>query len=382
MECFTALIIKKEWFLMDKKVRAGIIGGSINNGWARGTHIPAMEHLNELELTAVGTSNMESAKKSADAFKATHAFDKVEDLAQHSDVDMVVVSINVKEHYDVVKAIVPAGKPIYCEWPLGSNTIEGLEMQEWVESRQLPNAIGLQARQDPAINYVKDLLAEGYVGKLLSANLKISIDGMGGVADKATAYLFDREIGGNLLTIVGGHNLDTFSYMLGEFKELSAVTAQQFPEVELVDIQKVIEKTTDDQILITGKLTNGTAASVHIQGGVKHQTGLTLEIFGDKGTIVLNAPASIQFGSHQLRGAGPTDKELHELTIPDAYYWVPDSLKNDAGFVLNVAQAHSKFAKDIQEGTFLTPSFADAVKLHQLLDAVEKAAQTGERQYL
>ncbi|AOZ93059.1 Gfo/Idh/MocA family protein [Paenibacillus crassostreae] len=367
---------------MSKKIRTGIIGGSINNGWARGTHMPAIEQLNEFELTAVGTSNMESAKKSAEAFKATHGFDNMEDLAQHPDVDMVVVSINVKEHYDAVKAIAPAGKPIYCEWPLGSNTTEALEMQEWVTSRQLPNAIGLQARQAPAINYVKDLLAEGYVGKVLSAHLKISIDGMGGVADKATAYLFDRKIGGNLLTIVGGHNLDAFTYMLGEFKELSAVTVQQFPEVELVDIQKVIEKTTDDQILISGKLTNGAAASVHIQGGVKHQTGLTLEIFGDKGTIVLSAPASIQFGSHQLWGAGSTDKELHELTIPDSYYRVPNSLKNDSGFVLNIAQAYSKFAQDIQEGTSLTPSFADAVKLHQLLDTVEKAAQTGERQYL
>ena len=367
---------------MSNKIRTGIIGGSINNGWASGTHIPAIEHLNEFELTAVGTSNMESAKKSAEAFHADHGFDNMKDLAEHPDVDMVVVSINVKEHYNAVKAIAPAGKPIYCEWPLGSNTGEALEMQEWAASGHLPNAVGLQARQAPAINYVKDLLVEGYVGKVLSANLKISLDGMGGVADKATAYLFDRKIGGNLLTIVGGHNLDAFTYMLGDFTELSAVTAQQFPEVELVDIHKVIKKTTDDQILITGKLTNGAAASIHIQGGVKHQTGLTLEIFGDKGTIVLSAPASIQFGSHQLRGAGSMDQELHELVIPDSYYWVPDSLKNDSGFVLNIAQAYRKFAQDVQEGTALTPTFADAVKLHQLLDAVELAAQTGERQYI
>ncbi|MFC9708891.1 hypothetical protein ACFTRD_12065 [Paenibacillus sp. NPDC056933] len=37
-------------------------------------------------------------------------------------------------------------------------------MQEWVVSGQLANAIGLQARQAPAINDVKDLLADGYVG--------------------------------------------------------------------------------------------------------------------------------------------------------------------------------------------------------------------------
>lgn len=367
---------------MSKKIRTAIIGGSINNGWARGTHIPAIEHLDEYELTAVGTSNMESAKKSAEAFGAKHGFGKMEDLASHPDVDMVVVSINVKDHYNAVKTIVPTGKPIYCEWPLGSNTTEALEMLKWVESNNVPNAIGLQARQAPAIRYVKDLLAEGYIGKVLSANLKISMNGMGGVADKSTAYLFDRKVGGNLLTIVGGHNVDAFTYMLGDFSELSAVTAQQFSEVELVDTQKVIKKTTDDQILITGKLTSGAAASIHIQGGVNHQTGVTLEMFGDQGTIVLSAPVSIQFGSHQLLGAGPGDKELRELTIPDSYYSVPDSLKEDSGLVLNVAQAYHKFAQDMEEGTSLTPSFTDAVKLHKLLDAVEKAAETGERQYL
>lgn len=367
---------------MSRKLRVGIIGGSVNNGWARGTHIPAIEHLDNLELTAVGTSNMESARKSAEVFQAAHAFDQVEELAQHPDVDLVVISINVKEHYEAVKAAIPAGKPIYCEWPLGSSTAEALDMQQWVESHQLPNAIGLQARQAPAVHYIKDLLAEGYVGKVLSANLKVFIDGMGGVADKSTAYLFDRKIGGNLFTIVGGHNIDAFTYMLGNFRELSATAAQQFPEVELTDIGKVIPKTTDDQILVTGKLTSGAAASIHIQGGVRHQTGLTLEIFGDKGTIVLHAPATIQFGSYQLQGAGADDTELHELTIPDTYYHVPEPLKSDAGLVLNVAQVYSKFTEDIRNGTSLTPGFAEAVQLHRLLDAIEKAAQTGERQYL
>lgn len=61
---------------------------------------------------------------------------------------------------------------------------------------------------------------------------------------------------------------------------------------------------------------------------------------------------------------------------------MPDSLKDDSGFVLNMAQAYRKFSQDILEGTSLTPSFADAVKLHQLLDTVVKAAQTGVRQYL
>lgn len=367
---------------MKQKLGIGIIGASVDNGWAGTTHIPAIKHLDDVELTAVGTSNMESAEKSAEAFKADYAFDKAEDLAAHPAVDLAVVSINVKKHYEAVKAIVASGNPVYCEWPLGSNTDEALQMQEWVDSKNIPNAVGLQSRQTPSLNYVKDLLAEGYVGKVLSANLRISIDGMGEIVDKANKYLFDRKVGGNLFTIVGGHNIDAFTYMLGDFKELSAVMMQQYKQGKLIETKEVIEKTTDDQILISGKLTNDAAASIHIQGGVKHQTGLTLEIFGDKGTIVLTAPASIQFGHHKLQSAGRDDDELHELLIPDSYYREPKSLKDDTGMVQNVGYAYNKFAEDIREGTSKIPGFKDAVKLHQLLDSIEKAAQTGERQYL
>lgn len=116
---------------MSNKIRTGIIGGSINNGWASGTHIPAIKHLNEFELTAVGTSNMESAKKSAEAFHAEHGFDNMSDLAEHPDVDMVVVSINVKEHYNAVKTIAPAGKPIYCEWPLDQILQKHWKCRSW-----------------------------------------------------------------------------------------------------------------------------------------------------------------------------------------------------------------------------------------------------------
>lgn len=365
---------------MTKKIKVGIIGGSVNNGWANSTHIPAVQHLEEYELTAVATSNKESATKSAEAFKATHGFDQIEELVQHPDVDMVVVSINVKEHYHAVKASIPSGKPIYSEWPLGSTTEEAIEMQQWVAEHQIPTAIGLQARQAPAIKYVKDLLKEGYVGKVLSAQLRVSMEGMGGTADQSTAYLFDRTSGGNLLTIVGGHNIDAFTYMVGDFAELSATTAQQYTQVALVDTQQMIEKTTDDQILVTGKLTNGAAASIHIQGGVKHQKGVTLEIFGDQGTIVLYAPKTIQFGAHELLGANSADAELQELTVPDDYYSVPDSLRDDTP-VLNIAQVYRAFAQDLQEGTSLTSNFADAVKVHQLIDAIQKSAQTGERQY-
>jgi predicted dehydrogenase len=374
----------------NKKLRIGIIGGSVNNGWARTTHIPAVQQLPELELSAVSTSSTESAKKSAREFKADHAFADASELSKHPEVDMVVVSINVRDHYDAVKEVVSAGKPVYCEWPLGSNTAQAMEMQQWTESNHVRNTVGLQARQAPEINYVKDLIADGFIGKVLSVNMKIYTDMMGGVGYKVGAYLFDKKIGGTLLTILGGHGLDALTYMLGDFKEFSSTMERHYKQAKIIDTDEIIEKTADDQIMITGKLASGATANVHIQGGVKHQSGTYLEIYGDEGTIFLSAPNTnghIQMGPYNLLGARqnegePKQSTLQKLTVPDQYFWVPDKITNEDSRALNVAQAHRKFAKDIQEGTSQMPTFADAVKLHQLLDAIVKAAETGERQYL
>jgi len=374
----------------NKKLRVGIIGGSVNNGWARTTHIPAVQQLPELELSAVSTSSMESAEKSAREFKADHAFTDASKLSKHPEVDMVVVSINVRDHYDAVKEVVSAGKPVYCEWPLGSNTAQAMEMQQWTESNNVRNTVGLQARQAPEINYVKDLLADGFIGKVLSVNMKIYTDMMGGVGYKVGAYLFDKKIGGTLLTILGGHGLDALTYMLGDFKEFSSTMERHYKQAKIIDTDEIIEKTADDQIMITGKLASGATANVHIQGGVKHQSGAYLEIYGDEGTIILSASNTnghIQMGPYNLLGARqnegePKQSTLQKLTVPDQYFWVPDKINNEDSRALNVAQAHRKFAKDIQEGTSQMPTFADAVKLHQLLDAIVKAAETGERQYL
>lgn len=154
-------------------LRVGIIGGSVRNGWAKSTHIPAVQQLPGLKLSAISTTQIESAEKSAREFNADHAFPNANELSQHPEVDVVVVSIKVQNHYDAVKAGISSGKPVYCEWPLGSNTAQAMEMQQWAESMHVPNTVGLQARQAPIVNYVKDLVVDGFIGKPLSANLKV-----------------------------------------------------------------------------------------------------------------------------------------------------------------------------------------------------------------
>jgi predicted dehydrogenase len=65
------------------------------------------------------------------------------------------------------------------------------------------------------------------------------------------------------------------------------------------------------------------------------------------------------------------------LAVPDEYRWAPAQ-----GPSTNVAEAYARFARDYRDGTHLCPTFEDAVTRHRMLDAIETAAATGQRQTL
>jgi predicted dehydrogenase len=131
----------------------------------------------------------------------------------------VTVSVKVPDHYEPVAAI-EAGKHVYCEWPLGRDTAEAGRMLDTAERRGIRHVVGLQGQVSPAINYVKDLIAEGYVGRVLSATMIGCAPIWGATIDRA--FQANRANGANLLTITGGHQIDALCHCLGEFRELTA----------------------------------------------------------------------------------------------------------------------------------------------------------------
>jgi predicted dehydrogenase len=147
------------------KIRVGIVGVSPNRGFASIAHIPALQALPEFEISAVCTTRQDSAEAAARHFGVPLAFSDPEKLARHPDVDLDTVSVKVPDHYPPVMAAIEVGKHVYCEWPLGHNTDEAVRMLETAQRKGILHAVGLQGQMSPAINYAKDLVAEGYVGR-------------------------------------------------------------------------------------------------------------------------------------------------------------------------------------------------------------------------
>jgi predicted dehydrogenase len=366
------------------KIRVGIIGANANYGWGSSAHIPALKGLPDFEITAVCTSRQDTADESARRFSIPFAFHDPAKLVQSEDVDLVSICVRVPFHYQLGMLALEAGKHLFCEWPLAATTEQAREMLTLAERKGVRHMVGLQARGAPALNRVRDLIAEGYIGKPLSCTMIVATPNWGSDFTTSRAYLADRSTGATLMTIPGGHSIDALCYCLGEFKALSSFVATQRRRVRNVETGETLEMTSPDQVLLSGQLENGALASVHVKGGTANSVGFLFEIQGTEGDLVIEPVrrrpgSSVQISELSIKGSHQ-GKPLEDVQIPQDYRWVPENMA--AGPPLNVAQLFVRMAEAIRARKPASPDFALGVKRHQLLDQIQKASDTGQRQAL
>ncbi|WP_437499519.1 Gfo/Idh/MocA family protein [Sorangium sp. So ce1099] len=352
------------------KIRVGIIGASPERGWALATHLPALASLDAYEIAAVSTTRQASADESARRFGARHAFDRAEPLIEHPDVDLVVVSVRAPEHARHVRAAVAAKKDVFCEWPLGVSLAEATELAGAAEAAGVRTLIGLQRRLAPSVRHLRDLIAEGYVGKLRSVTIHVASPLAGARRARSDAYSADVKNGANVLTIFAAHFLDTVLAAVGEFESLSSVVARQLDEMTLIETGEVLPVTAPDQTLISGTLANGAVLSAHFETGKRNGPVMSCTLTGTEGDLVLSHDLSIS-------GARGDGQPLQPIPTPEHLPWTPrSSLSDDAH---QIAHVYAAFAKDLAEGTSLAPTFRDALKLHRLVDTIAEASASGQR---
>ena len=361
-----------------KKIRVGIVGASAERGFASIAHIPALKALPDFEIVAVATTRQASADAAAKHYGARFAFADAGELARHPDVDLVTVCVKAPDHYGPIMAAIEAGKHVYSEWPLGRNTDEAVRLHAAAERAGIRHAIGLQGRVSPSISYVKDLIADGYIGRVLSGTMFVNAGNWGATLDGA--YQADRNNGANLMTITGGHNLDALCYCLGEFRQLAAFVVSQRDEIKLHSTGEMISKTSPDQLVVNGIVGDGAVVSFQVRGGMTRGHEFLFEIHGETGDLVLEATtrASTQRQELSVRGARGAGTPLAELTIPTKYRWVPEATPRESPY--NVAQLYAALGTAIRDGKAATPGFDAAVVRHRMLDMITRAAETGQAQ--
>jgi predicted dehydrogenase len=361
---------------MATKIRVGIVGATVTpggSGWGANAHVPAVQALPDYELTAVCTAHEDTATASAAAFGAKLAFHNFDDLLGHADVDVVAVVVRVPGHHDLVMRALQAGKAVYCEWPLGATVAQAEQMANLAAERALRTAVGLQARSDPTFMYARELVQQGHIGEVLSANLSAVSQA---VTQRGVGRIWqgDRTNGANTLTIAGGHAIDALCFVLGEFAEVSARLATKITEWHNTDTGETFKVDSPDWISVSGRLERGADVSVLVATQPFNPSGNRFEIYGREGTLIITG-GSANTGPNFLQGARGREP-LAAMEPPARFLLAPPG--TPAGPPRNVAQAYARLAGALTAEAPFEPDFAHAVKRHKLIAAIERSSAEGK----
>jgi len=362
-----------------KRIGVGIVGASpLHPGWAVAAHLPAIRALEAYELRAVSTSNAESAAAAALAY-GVPAFDGNGELISHPEVDLVVVTVKLPHHYELISAAIGAGKMVFSEWPLATGLTEAEDLASKAARAGVPTVIGLQARFSPAVQRARELIKTGYIGDVLATTLVGSGIGWGPETDRAHAYVYDVTQGATTLTVPTLHALDALQFMLGDFVTIGAQLGAGRRVVRLMEDDRLLPVSAPDQIAIIGTLRGGATASIFYRGGISRGSNLHWEINGTDGDLVLDSPiGNVQVADLNLRGGRGADREVSHILLPAGPQ--PVNVPEVPGG--NVLRLYAQFAEDLRHGTRIAPDFAHALTQHRLIDAIEKASKSGQTQVI
>ena len=289
------------------KIRVGLIGAG---NWGRYGHLPVLRLLPNFEIIAIASRRQDYAEQIAREYEIPQVFTDADELIRHPEVDLVVVLPPAPHHAALVRTAIAAGKDVYCEWPLTTRIEDSEDLLARAQAAGVRHVVGLQRRLGPGARYVRDLLAEGYVGQVRSVRMHVSMNYFQARRSTDLAWTVPPENFSHILSIYGGHFLDMLFHVVGTPQTMSAVVKNQFPTITLIETGETFPNTTPDQVVMIGTLADGAIFSIQIEGGKRNGSGLQIDITGTAGDLKISNSLSFTNANDNLIEGAQGDGEL------------------------------------------------------------------------
>lgn len=136
-------------------------------------------------------------------------------LAKSRDLDGAIVATDVRSHYAIARDIIDAGVPLFLEKPITRTIEEAIELYRLVKGRNARIFVGFNLRYGPFYKRLKELVAGGAVGEVISIEWKevLSPGAWGGGYCRASWYSREKDVGGWLLE-KSCHDIDQINWLV------------------------------------------------------------------------------------------------------------------------------------------------------------------------
>ncbi|NND04991.1 MAG: Gfo/Idh/MocA family oxidoreductase [Saprospiraceae bacterium] len=191
--------------------------------------------------------------------------------------------------FDAVKSAIDAGKHIYCEKPTGTTVEEAVELHRLAEQKGVKHGVVQDKLWLPGILKIKQLIDEGFFGKILSVRGEFGYWVFEGhsVPPNRPSWNYRKEDGGGIIMDMLCHWRYVLDDVFGSVKSVSCRGAIHIPE-RIDEDGNPYKCTADDSAYATFELEDDIIAHFNSSWAVRVRRDdlLVMQIDGTKGTAV------------------------------------------------------------------------------------------------
>ena len=264
--------------------------------------------------------------------------------------DAVIVANPTALHLDVAIPAAEAGCAVLLEKPI-SHSIERLDiLQAAVNESGSKVLVGFQFRFHPGLLRAKQLIADGEIGRVISAHVHYGeyLPAWHPWEDYRKGYAARAEMGGGVV-LTQCHSLDYLPWLVGEVQSVWGFTAK------LSDLEVDVDDTAEIGLRFTGGALGGLHLDYNQQPPAHH-----FEIIGTKGSLQCN----LSEGATRIYRGGKNEWESYPLAEGwERNVMFMEQMKHFVGVVRGQAEPSC--------------SLADGIRVMKLIAAVNESEKTG-----
>ena len=344
-------------------IRVGVLG----TGFGAAVHIPALRHLPDTEVVAVCSRHAERAERVAAEHGIPATFTDHRELLRDGEVDAVVVATPPFLHHQMALAALEAGKHVLCEKPMARNLAEARDMAKMAERAGVVAMLNHEYRFVPARARIKELIAEGYLGEPQAVTLTVFRSSLADPDGRPFGWLMEQDKAGGMLGATGSHHVDALRWWFGEVKAVAGATATMVKRRRLPGSATLATVDADDNFAFVLRFANGALGTVHVTATAPVDTGEEILLSGSEGMLMAH-------GEDSLYGARRGEGALAELPLPEPPADYPPF---DHPLTAPTVRLLATWVAAIRTGEPASPSFADGVKVQEVLDGVARSGRQG-----
>lgn len=355
------------------EIGIGIIGG----GYMGKAHSVAMSCVGAVfntklrpRLEMICASSPASAERYRAAYGFARATAKWQELVSDPKVEAVIIASPQETHREIAEAAFAAGKPVFCEKPLGASLEDSEAMTAAAEASGCVNMVGFNYIRTPASQFARVLLEQGRIGDITWFRAEHTEDFY---ADpQAPATWRTEGYPNGTMGDLAPHMINGARALMGPITELSAI-------IETVHKTRGgVAVTNDDQAQMMVRFKSGVQGHIFVSRvATGRKMGYSYEIHGTKGSILFDGEDQNSLGLYISDGPEAERGFKKILTGPEHPDYLPfcQGPGHGTGYQDQIIIEAKDFLTAIEAGKSHWPSFREGLEVNKVVYAALKSSQ-------